>query len=764
MAQHLASPLSPATTATLTMTATRACNTNRRCAHAFVSRVAAAVFATMTLTGMPLIGTALTGMPLTNMPLIGTAVAAPPVLNNLPIRGLRLGGANSFVVEGAELGPRTQLLIPWANATVTLAEGATPQRVTFQVALPDTVPPGIYPVRVATPGGVSNAALIGVDRLEQKPYASKVDSLPVALHGTVGGEQRLRVDFAGKKGESLAVDVESQRLGGGLRPVIRVYDAAGAQLAWSPPRVDLAQDARLETKLPADGRYTVEVHDVLFRAAAPGFLRLKIGAFQFGSMVFPSGVSLGGKSQLEWVGGHLPPGTRTDFPAPPADANASGTFAPPPSTLLYSGHAPRVAISNFPELAELPGTAAAGAAANQPANQPANAAGQPPGQPAASSYGKPPLAISGRLSAPGEEDRLRIDVTPGSRLQFDVVARRQGSPLDGVLTLFGPAGNGLASGDDRPGTADPGVDFTVPEKMDAVIISIRDLQRRGGTDFTYRVVVRDLGRPSATATTDADRWNVPAGGTVLVPFTIARQAYDGPVTLAFPGLPPTIQARGLNVAPGATQGLVSLTVASAVAPAVAPAAEPIAVTGRWIVTGAGGSTPFAEPVLAADSPLFRLRPWGREEMTVAVAEPAAFTADWGPDAVDADQLPLGGKLSRTIVLRRPAPPGNSAAPPPGAVRFRLVTTQPMPKKTVKENNKDVQKDDLDRALRLEGEPMTAALAVGAQADQALAVLVPADLPAGPWSFAVVAELLGPDNKTVVATAATPVRTLPTVKP
>jgi hypothetical protein len=60
--------------------------------------------------------------------------------------------------------------------------------------------------------------------------------------------------------------------------------------------------------------------------------------------------------------------------------------------------------------------------------------------------------------------------------------------------------------------------------------------------------------------------------------------------------------------------------------------------------------------------------------------------------------------------------------------------------------------------------MTAGLAAGAQADQALAVLVPADLPAGPWSFAVVAELLGPDNKTVVATAATPVRTLPTVKP
>ena len=678
--------------------------------------------------------------------------AAPPTLGNLPVRGLRIGSANTFAVEGAELGPGTRLLLPWPTATATLADGATPQRVVFTVTIPDEVPPGIYPVRVATKGGVSNTALVGVDRLEQKPYAPLVETLPVALHATIGGEQRLRVDFAGRKGEALAVDVESQRLGGGLRPVIRVYDAAGAQLAWSPPRVELAQDARLETKLPADGRYTVEVHDMLFRAAAPGFLRLKIGAFAYGSMVFPSGVSFGSKTPLEWIGGHLPPGTRTEFIAPAAGTVAGELPAPPPMSVVYSGHSPRLAVSDFPEVVELPNsTAAAGAPANTPAGQ----AGQA-GQAAASSHGKPPLAISGRLSAPGEEDRLRIDVTPGSRLQFDVVARRQGSPLDGVLTLLGPAGNGLASGDDRPGTADPGVDFTVPEKMESLTISLRDLQRRGGADFTYRVVVRDLGQPLATATTDTDRWNVPAGGTVLVPFTVARQAYDGPIALEFAGLPANIQARGLTIAPGATQGLVSLT--------AAPSAEPVAVAGRWIARNAGGSATFAQPVLAADSPLFRLRPWGREEMTMAIAEPAVFTADWGPDAVDADQLPLGGKLSRTVVLRRAAPANGAPAAPPGAVRFRLVTTQPMPKKTVKENNKDVQKDDLDRALRLEGEPMTAALAAGAQAEQSLAVLVPGDLPAGPWSYAVLAELLGPDNKTVVATAATPTRTLATVKP
>lgn len=675
-----------------------------------------------------------------------TTLAAPPVLGNLPIRGLRVGSSNTFTVEGAELGPDSRLLVPWANAPVKAADGATPQRVVFNIALPDNVPPGIYPVRIATKSGVSNVALVGVDRLEQKPYTPQIEALPVALHGSVGGEQRLRVDFAGKKGETLAVDVESQRLGGGLRPVIRLYDAGGAQLAWSPPRVELAQDARLETKLPADGRYTVEVHDVLFRAAAPGFLRLKIGAFAYGSMVLPSGVSIGSKSQLEWIGGHLPPGTRTEFVAPAAGAYGGDASAVPPASVLYSGHTPRLAISDFPEVIELPSASAAGQAAADQANT--------AGSSAASSHGKPPLAISGRLSALGEEDRLRIDVVPGSRLQFDVVARRQGSPLDGVLTLLGPAGNGLASGDDRPGTADPGVDFTVPEKMESLVISVRDLQRRGGADFTYRVVVRDLGRPAATATTELDRWHVPAGGTTLVPFTVARQAYDGPIAIEFAGLPPGIKAQGLTIAPASNQGLVSLT-------AVANA-EPTAVVGRWIVKNSGGSAVFAQPVLAADGPLFRLRPWGREEMVMAIVEPATFIIDWGPDAVDADQLPLGGKLSRTVVVQRVAQAGGIG--PPGAVRFRLVTTQPMPKKTVKENNKDVQKDDLDRALRLEGEPTIAAMAADARVEQALSMLVPADLPAGPWTFAVVAELLGPDNKTVVATASTPVRTLSTVGP
>ena len=39
----------------------------------------------------------------------------------------------------------------------------------------------------------------------------------------------------------------------------------------------------------------------------------------------------------------------------------------------------------------------------------------------------------------------------------------------------------------------------------------------------------------------------------------------------------------------------------------------------------------------------------------------------------------------------------------GAVRISLLSTQPMPKKTIKENNQDKSVDDVDKALRLESD-------------------------------------------------------------
>jgi hypothetical protein len=110
--------------------------------------------------------------------------------------------------------------------------------------------------------------------------------------------------------------------------------------------------------------------------------------------------------------------------------------------------------------------------------------------------------------------------------------------------------------------------------------------------------------------------------------------------------------------------------------------------------------------------------------------------------------------------------GDAAAPARTAIAGSGSSTRSADaEKTVKETDKDVQKDDLDRALRLgrRAERRRQLAAGEPRGNEALAVLR-AGRPAGGahGPFAVVAELLGPrTSKTVVATAATPVRTLPT---
>ena len=94
----------------------------------------------------------------------------------------------------------------------------------------------------------------------------------------------------------------------------------------------------------------------------------------------------------------------------------------------------------------------------------------------------------------------------------------------------------------------------------------------------------------------------------------------------------------------------------------------------------------------------------------------------------------------------------------GPVRLQLVTTQPMPKKKVKQNNKDVMVDDLERALRLDGSPELSADAMSSE----FHLVTPRDLPQKSWGMVVKAELLSTDKKNVLATAYSDVHFLPRV--
>ncbi len=196
--------------------------------------------------------------------------AAEPTLRNLNVRGLQIGGTTTITVEGDDLGKAPRLLLP-LRAKQKLKPGNTDKQASFDVVFENEVTPGYYHLRIVTDDGVSLPLVIAVDRLRQMPFAASVDQQPVALHGSVNGSSTVATKFQGKAGQKVMIEVEAQRLGGKLRPIMHLVGPKKLQLAWAWGTPALFGDARLEATLPEDGAYAIAIHDAEYAAACVSF-------------------------------------------------------------------------------------------------------------------------------------------------------------------------------------------------------------------------------------------------------------------------------------------------------------------------------------------------------------------------------------------------------------------------------------------------------------------------------------------------------------
>ena len=105
------------------------------------------------------------------------------------------------------------------------------------------------------------------------------------------------------------------------------------------------------------------------------------------------------------------------------------------------------------------------------------------------------LVIPGKLAKPGECDVYRIAGRKGMMFEAALAARRDGSPLDGVLTLLDPAGHEIAFVDDTPRAVNVGA---IPQQTDPELrmklpadgiytLKVADLNKAGGKDYCYRL-------------------------------------------------------------------------------------------------------------------------------------------------------------------------------------------------------------------------------------------------------------------------------------
>ncbi len=115
------------------------------------------------------------------------------------------------------------------------------------------------------------------------------------------------------------------------------------------------------------------------------------------------------------------------------------------------------------------------------------------------------IMCRGTIDMPGRVDRHTFTIKEPGTWRFELYARREGSPLDGALQLYGPMGNlplsvapQLAMWDDTPGRlyvgtipqaeCDPSGVFTF-KKPGAYCVTVADMTGLGGEHYDYTLVI-----------------------------------------------------------------------------------------------------------------------------------------------------------------------------------------------------------------------------------------------------------------------------------
>ena len=267
-------------------------------------------------------------------------LAGPPSIRELRPWGAQRGQTVTLTITGDQLAAGAEL---FATVPGKLEEqpGSNAGQLTFKLELSKEAPVGMYPVRLRTAAGLSNALLFSVGDLPEVAETEPNDALPEAnaaagassaavaplplialpatINGTAAGTDQDVFRVAGKKGDRLVAEVEAQRIGSLLDPMISLFSASGRELASADDTPGLGVDCRLDVTLPEDGEYFVAVHDTKFNGGSPGQYRLKIGPLSYAASIFPLGWQRGREVELTLSGGSLPGSVKTKFVAESPD-------------------------------------------------------------------------------------------------------------------------------------------------------------------------------------------------------------------------------------------------------------------------------------------------------------------------------------------------------------------------------------------------------------------------------------------------------------
>jgi hypothetical protein len=530
----------------------------------------------------------------------GQSLPQPSVQSIAPV-GVQAGGTVDVTVRGNDLEGVNTLWFDHPGLRAFHLKGTT-----FRVVCATGTPVGHHDVRAVGTYGVSNPRTLVVgDRpvvAETEPNNAPEKANAVAVNSVVCGEAGAATDvdcfaFEAKKGQRLLLDLEGERVDSKLDATLRLLDPQGRELAES--RDAIGADPFLDVTVPADGRYVVKVHDVIYRGSNEHPYRLTITDGPHLDAVVPAVARPGEETTFTLygrnLGGEPAPGVLVD--GQPLEKTAV-TITPPASCEAEADCPTRgFVLSPGANRRGFEYTLTTPAGTSNPvfialANDPVVVEREPNDDGKHAQEVNAPCEISGGFGAPGDLDVYRFRAKKGDIFWIEASAERIGSAADPTFTVQKVNDKGeaqdLATGDDTPERGDPTRFPTIT--VDAAVrwaapddgtyqVSISDLyaSQRGDVRLAYRLSLRPE-RPDFALFLLPDSQNQPdaltlhAGGRAMA-FVLAVRSdgFNGPIRVEAVDLPPGVRCEPVVIGPNQSSAPVVFEAAEGAKPALGAA-------------------------------------------------------------------------------------------------------------------------------------------------------------------------------------------------
>ena len=452
---------------------------------------------------------------LLNLVFAVTALSQPTLTDATP-RGLSPGKPVELCLHGDKLDGRLKI---WCAAPASI-EHITPdtqgKSVNLTITVDPAAPVGVTGLVVANEFGVSDPLMVMVDDMisthdsgaNHAIEEAQSITLPSAVDGRGDGVKSDYYRFHAQLGQRISIEVVAQRMASSMDPVVRLLDSRQKEILLADDDVGLGADCRLQHICGQAGDYYIEVRDNQFQAG--GQYRLRVGDFPMITSTLPLGGRLGSTEVFRFAGADaasmpplflaIPNSTPTPWLGMSVQAVGGGCSA-----------MTTIAASDLPEFVEA---------------EPNDKLGE-------STRVTLPCAVSGVLGIEHDQDFYEFAATKDQRIDLTAHGRRFGSPAHVFMTLYDSDGKVAVETQVAP-SEEWTLSYTAPADG-LVYVAARDLLRRGGECFAYRIEMRSGPDFSLVLKNDQNanvKFALPHGdGACGLTVEAKRRGYEGPIRL-----------------------------------------------------------------------------------------------------------------------------------------------------------------------------------------------------------------------------------------